>query len=186
MNQINLKMHTNEQIIAKLCGKFKHECLRRWLWKELATDTWKVCHGKHSYFLINACMMDSGGLESVWWENWMGALIYFIIHTIQHSMGFWPTIGLSFISYKIKSPSSDLLYVEITLFVVWAQVIFHKLSDLLTQLTRFWWFYYKVTVYCFCSYSYINNWHKGTNDISKFTSEQILITVLYKHSYNSI
>ncbi len=62
MDQIDLKMHINEQIITKWCGEFKYECLKWWLSKELATDTWKVCHGKHSYFLINAGTMDSGGL----------------------------------------------------------------------------------------------------------------------------
>ncbi len=72
MSQINLKMHINEQIIAKLCGEFKYECLRRWLSKVLARDTWKICHGKYSYFLINAPMMDSGGLERGWSENWRG------------------------------------------------------------------------------------------------------------------
>ncbi len=73
--QINLKLHINEQIIAKLCGEFKYDCLRRWLSNELATCTWKGCHGKHSYFLINARTMDGAGLEKGWWENWRGALI---------------------------------------------------------------------------------------------------------------
>ncbi len=57
MSQINLKKHINELKMAKLCGEFKYDCLRSWLSKELATDTWNVCHGKHSYFLINARMI---------------------------------------------------------------------------------------------------------------------------------
>ncbi len=70
-------------------------------------------------------------------------LIKFIINTISHSLGFRSSIGLSFVRYKNKTTSSDVLYVEITSFVV-GQVTFchHKLSDLLTQLTRLWWFCY--------------------------------------------
>ncbi len=39
MNQIDLKMHINEQIIRKLYGEFDYECIRRWLSNVQATDT---------------------------------------------------------------------------------------------------------------------------------------------------
>ncbi len=51
MNQIDFKMHINEQIIIKLYGELEYECIMRWLSNGLVTDTWKVGHGKHSYFL---------------------------------------------------------------------------------------------------------------------------------------
>ncbi len=61
MNQIDLKMPINEEISLKLYGEFEYECIRRWLSNVLATDTWKIGHGKHSYFIISACSMDGGG-----------------------------------------------------------------------------------------------------------------------------
>ncbi len=61
MNQIDLKMPINEQISIKLYGEFEYECIRSWLSNVLATDTWKVGHGKHSYFFSNVRIMDGGG-----------------------------------------------------------------------------------------------------------------------------
>ncbi len=65
MNQIVLKMPINKQISVKLYSKFEYECIRMWLSNALATDTWKVGHGKHSYFLINAHIMDGGAGRGV-------------------------------------------------------------------------------------------------------------------------
>ncbi len=45
-------------------------------------------------------------------DTWKGAMIKFIINTILHFLGYWLTIGLYFIRYKRKLPSSDILHVE--------------------------------------------------------------------------
>ncbi len=51
MSQINLKMYTNEHIIAKLYCEFKYECIRRWVSNVLATNTWMVGHASILIFL---------------------------------------------------------------------------------------------------------------------------------------
>ncbi len=75
MNQIDFKMHINQQISIKLYGEFEYECIRRWLSNVLATYTWKVGHGEHSYFLINAHIIDGVGQEGGLLRKLKGGLI---------------------------------------------------------------------------------------------------------------
>ncbi len=91
MNQIDLKMPINGQISIKLYGEFEYECIRRWLSNVLATDTWKVGHGKHSYFLINACIVDGGGPEGGLLRKLKGGpnLVHNKYNTTFHGSG-WP------------------------------------------------------------------------------------------------
>ncbi len=48
---------------------------------------------------MHVATMDGGRGDGKGWDSWTPALIKFIINTIQHSLGYWPTIGLYFIRY---------------------------------------------------------------------------------------
>ncbi len=53
-----------------------------------------------SHYSTAAQTIQCEGMER---DSWKGALIKFIINTIQHSLVYWTTIGLNFIRYKKKT-----------------------------------------------------------------------------------
>ncbi len=66
MSQINLKMHINEQIITKLCGEFKCECLRKKVivkgisYRYLKGMSWQA------FLFSYQCVYHE------WWGGWKG------------------------------------------------------------------------------------------------------------------
>ncbi len=52
---------------------------------------------------IHVATMGNGRGDGKGWDSWKPALIKFIINTIPHSLGCWPTIVLYFIQYKKKT-----------------------------------------------------------------------------------
>ncbi len=116
-SQINFKMHINEHIIATLYGEFKYECIRRWVSNVLATNTWKVGHSKHSYQCTHDGQLGAGkGLVRKLEEG------IDLVHN-KYNTTFLGVMASLLWDIKIKPPSSDVLYVEITWFVVGADHI---------------------------------------------------------------
>ncbi len=58
---------------------------------------------QHTHNWMHVVTMNSGRGYWKGWDNWKGVLIKFIINTIVHSLEYWPTIGLYFITYKKKA-----------------------------------------------------------------------------------
>ncbi len=103
MSQINLKMHINEQIIAKLYGEFKYEFIRRWVSNVLATNTWKVGYASILIFLSMHPGSTVGAAKGLVRKLEEGIDLDHNKYNTTFLGVLPPTIGLYFIRYKNKT-----------------------------------------------------------------------------------